>query len=590
MKHSGLALLSLLSLAATAQAQPQRSINSARIIGGSQDLEHHFVVGLIEEGQRGPFCGATVIEPGLAVTAGHCVKMRSRDLWLVGSDDWSQHHFEAARVKVSEIEIHPDFLRGDHGADIALIKYEPTFLADADVGVQLTPIKVDQPAVLPEFAQVIGWGSRSSYGNLPPSTAQVATVPLIADELCKSLGGRYSRLSSKQLCAGYLQNGGIDSCHGDSGGPLFVSDSSGMASLIGVVSWGESCAQVGHPGVYTRVAAFLDWINAAKVRRPNGTIDPASNAMSELINRRCYHKLHGKLKEAQGNHVLNLFTHAVSIGHISALDTATEPLLREPLCVVDTSAGRYELYADTVDLQHPERQLATLLELGTGRKFHVAINNALRAQLACQHVAPTNGDPMLIADDDRIMVRWHGDFYEGTPQMSVHNNRDSTAIATTDGGCNVGPFGVNVLAGGAVVANDALEVVITVPNLTSGPTSMTLTRVKRTPFMELSFLKADDHSGFLELHNPTEADLLNWRLDCDHHLKFESLSSWPAGRDFEEVGQLSHEYSTSALAWSKVPRGATLRFAYRSESPLGHGAKIRCTINGIPMTVREKAL
>lgn len=45
---------------------------------------------------------------------------------------------------------------------------------------------------------------------------------------------------------------------GDSGGPLFVCDP--KCRQIGITSWGIGCARDRFPGVYTRVAAYQDWI------------------------------------------------------------------------------------------------------------------------------------------------------------------------------------------------------------------------------------------------------------------------------------------------------------------------------------------
>jgi len=62
------------------------------------------------------------------------------------------------------------------------------------------------------------------------------------------------------LCAGYA-TAGRDACEGDSGGPLQCLAGGGRWKLLGIVSYGQMCAIVKKPGVYTRVEAMVDWMN-----------------------------------------------------------------------------------------------------------------------------------------------------------------------------------------------------------------------------------------------------------------------------------------------------------------------------------------
>jgi hypothetical protein len=66
-------------------------------------------------------------------------------------------------------------------------------------------------------------------------------------------------IDHQNLCAG-VPEGGKDDCHGDSGGPLVGRDNQGQWVQIGIVSWGIGCGRPGHPGVYTPVSAFANWI------------------------------------------------------------------------------------------------------------------------------------------------------------------------------------------------------------------------------------------------------------------------------------------------------------------------------------------
>ena len=54
---------------------------------------------------------------------------------------------------------------------------------------------------------------------------------------------------------------GVDSCNGDSGGPLlYRKDLNSLWYLAGIVSYGTSQCGVGIPGIYTRVPTYIKWI------------------------------------------------------------------------------------------------------------------------------------------------------------------------------------------------------------------------------------------------------------------------------------------------------------------------------------------
>jgi secreted trypsin-like serine protease len=62
---------------------------------------------------------------------------------------------------------------------------------------------------------------------------------------------------------------GEDSCQGDSGGPLILTY--GEPVLVGIVSWGDGCADPTRPGVYIRIDQkhYLDWIQRAMAADPS---------------------------------------------------------------------------------------------------------------------------------------------------------------------------------------------------------------------------------------------------------------------------------------------------------------------------------
>jgi secreted trypsin-like serine protease len=89
-------------------------------------------------------------------------------------------------------------------------------------------------------------------------TLQKVDIPAVTDEKCKET---YRSLDSdQQLCAG--SELGKDSCGGDSGGPLVLRTGPTTPWYqVGIVSFGPKQCGTGRPGVYTKVEAFLPWID-----------------------------------------------------------------------------------------------------------------------------------------------------------------------------------------------------------------------------------------------------------------------------------------------------------------------------------------
>ncbi|KAJ3595085.1 hypothetical protein NHX12_004390 [Muraenolepis orangiensis] len=196
---------------------------------------------------------------------------RGESYWtaVVGEFDITKPDPDQQIIKVNRIISHPKFNPKTFNNDIALVELtSPAVLSNRVTPVCL-PSDVDPPTGSP--CLVAGWGSLFEDG---PSADVVmeAKVPLLPQSTCKNALGK-ELVTNTMLCAGYL-SGGVDSCQGDSGGPLIYQDRmSGRFQLYGITSWGDGCGEKGKPGVYTRVSAFSDWIQA-EIQKSFGSREP----------------------------------------------------------------------------------------------------------------------------------------------------------------------------------------------------------------------------------------------------------------------------------------------------------------------------
>ncbi|KAF5287272.1 hypothetical protein FQR65_LT02145 [Abscondita terminalis] len=220
-----------------------------RIIGGQDAADGQFPHQISMKYLGSHICGGSIVKSNVVLSAGHCVYgQSSSNLQVVAGTN--KQSVTANSIQVQSIFVHEDYSSWTTVNDISLLhlsedlvyseKVQPIALGTATLGAGVE-------------CTLSGWGTTSNPGSVPENLQFIDLLTVSNDECAERHHPSGFPIISGQICT--FTRSGQGACHGDSGGPLISG-----SEQIGIVSWGMPCA-VGYPDVFTRVSAYINWIN-----------------------------------------------------------------------------------------------------------------------------------------------------------------------------------------------------------------------------------------------------------------------------------------------------------------------------------------